>query len=102
MKESSIGKLLLKIENAYVIGILSILICFVVDNIRSYKKLCELARNLETFDEQCPICLEDLITPNEEAERIKCGHYFHNSCLSKWIMDPNDRPNEPKGCPVCR
>ena len=42
---------------------------------------------------QCSICLDNVC----ESECIKpsCGHMFHNSCLSHWLLE-NDN------CPMCR
>ncbi|EDK31734.2 zinc finger, C3HC4 type (RING finger) protein (macronuclear) [Tetrahymena thermophila SB210] len=105
IKSNFIGKYIIKLEHTYIMVTLILVICFLIDNIRSYRKLCELAKHLEDFEQSCPICLEDLITPNEEAERIKCGHFFHNSCLSKWFMRQEEftvNQNYTYTCPCCR
>lgn len=106
VKESSrIGVSLIKFENAYVLTIMTVLACLLVDNLRSFQKLRKLSLHLDNFEETCPICLEDLITPNEEAERIRCGHFFHNSCLSKWIMRSKEITKHLSynySCPICR
>jgi hypothetical protein len=44
--------------------------------------------------EDCSICLNS-ITPEEMLYDIPCGHFFHQSCLSKWL----DRQ---PSCPLCR
>jgi hypothetical protein len=45
---------------------------------------------LSVFDIQCSICLVD--TSNM---RTLCGHYFHKSCLKKWL-------EKNASCPNCR
>ena len=37
--------------------------------------------NSSLYDE-CPICLEDLVT---SIAKTNCGHQFHFECLSNWI-----------------
>lgn len=44
------------------------------------------------FDEECPICIENL---QETAVRLPCDHYFHKSCVNEWLFTHNT-------CPVCR
>ena len=46
---------------------------------------------------ECPVCL-DGIDDGQVKQRIEpCMHYFHQSCLSRWI-EKNPTPN----CPTCR
>ena len=40
----------------------------------------------------CPICTEDL---QDEIVTTKCGHIFHDICVSQWLK--NNR-----ACPTCR
>ncbi|XP_053615299.1 E3 ubiquitin-protein ligase TRAIP-like isoform X2 [Plodia interpunctella] len=42
----------------------------------------------------CTICTE-LIRTNEDFKVTKCGHLFHNSCLSDWLL-------RSQSCPQCR
>lgn len=41
---------------------------------------------------ECSICLE----PNEESVRLPCGHFFHEDCISVWLLE---RCSE---CPLCK
>lgn len=42
----------------------------------------------------CVICLEPLVL-GEQANRIPCGHLFHEHCIKDWLRTSNQ-------CPVCR
>ena len=39
----------------------------------------------------CCICLEDI----KCGFKLKCGHYFHIYCITKWLKEDNS-------CPMCR
>ena len=41
---------------------------------------------------ECSICLQEIIN---DKTKTKCGHYFHNKCINRWIVI-NDI------CPICR
>ncbi len=43
---------------------------------------------------QCAICMEDF-NLNDEAKRLPCKHYFHESCINEWLKLHGT-------CPVCR
>lgn len=43
----------------------------------------------------CSICLNNLIQTKRKLVSTKCLHYFHKTCLKKWI-------NENTNCPLCR
>ena len=45
-------------------------------------------------DEMCSICLEDA-KDNDRWGHLKCGHAFHEGCVSTWL---NKNPT----CPMCR
>ena len=45
----------------------------------------------ETYNEQCSICLEALITETVII-KLDCDHRYHKGCFEKWD----------KGCPMCR
>lgn len=46
--------------------------------------------------ESCIICFDQLITPdNSNYIIIKCGHKYHQECLSEWIKIKSS-------CPICR
>ena len=42
----------------------------------------------------CPIC-SSIFELGEEAAATVCRHYFHVSCLGRWL-------DQKSGCPVCR
>ena len=43
------------------------------------------SEKIKDINDCCSICLESLVHPFEEMETLKCGHNFHNSCITKWI-----------------
>jgi hypothetical protein len=50
--------------------------------------------------ESCIICMDDFVKEAEVDEKMKiatllCGHQFHTSCISTWIIQQGR-------CPVCR
>lgn len=49
-------------------------------------------------DVLCPICLELVI--NKDNMRTICGHYFHSSCMTKYIVKV--KYNKNISCPQCR
>jgi len=49
-------------------------------------------------DVLCPICLELVI--NKDNLRTNCGHYFHSSCMIKYIVKV--KYDENITCPQCR
>lgn len=72
-------------------------------------KMPENSKVIEDGD--CAICLEELNPPNpEEGEgegedekkdvlTLKCGHRFHQGCISTWFKSHYGRH---KLCPLCR
>lgn len=55
----------------------------------------DLLKNKDyTIPEECVICGEE----HKESEVLKglpCGHFFHDQCISPWILKKNN-------CPICR
>lgn len=47
------------------------------------------------YGEECSICLDSEVL--EIFYRLKCGHNFHNSCISAWFKAKGN-----KACPLCR
>lgn len=47
---------------------------------------------------ECVICL-DTINPDDEYQSKCCNHYFHKSCIQKWI---DTQESKFKSCPYCR
>ena len=45
--------------------------------------------------EPCSICLENFDGKNKEKYVLFCNHYFHRSCVNKWLVKHNS-------CPLCR
>ena len=43
----------------------------------------------------CSVCLTSVEKP-DECKPLPCGHYFHPSCIDKWLVDHSF------SCPVCR
>jgi hypothetical protein len=49
------------------------------------------------FGEECSICYEPIYSkPN--AFLTDCGHCFHKTCISKWLISTSLEA----GCPICR
>jgi hypothetical protein len=49
-------------------------------------------------DVDCPICLENIT--NSDNMITNCGHYFHSSCMIKYIV--KSKSNNLICCPKCR
>jgi len=48
-------------------------------------------------EECCVICLIELVDPEEKAVEVSkttCNHFFHSSCIERWMID-HER------CPLC-
>jgi hypothetical protein len=63
-------------------------------------RFCELAMGPAEVDE-CPICFVEMNTVNVLAPVVstKCGHAFHQICLSKWTRSKQDMAHS---CVLCR
>lgn len=44
---------------------------------------------------QCSICFEEFV-PEEEIRVLDCGHYYHPTCIDRWLIGHTKR------CPCCR
>jgi len=54
-------------------------------------------KELNLFNENCPICLDEIMI-NSEIIILECNHGFHVQCLMKWIK--YDILNN-RHCPIC-
>ena len=52
-----------------------------------------------TIPAMCCICMEDLQNQTEHVMLRRCQHWFHASCIAKWL-EKNDAKE--MVCPVCR
>lgn len=64
--------------------------------IEIFKKYLVLMKNLNSIKEVdvdgiCAICTDDI----EKGKKLKCGHFFHSSCLNMWC-------EREVTCPICR
>ena|GEM_PF-1723632 len=50
----------------------------------------------EAKKENCPICIEPLVTP-ASFELLDCLHVFHKNCIEQW-----HKTSQKKTCPTCR
>ncbi|EME80100.1 uncharacterized protein MYCFIDRAFT_198424 [Pseudocercospora fijiensis CIRAD86] len=59
--------------------------------------LTQFDRDDDAFDEECPICFEQLRDCAEGVRivRLSCRHLGHEDCLGCWLKDQNT-------CPKCR
>lgn len=46
------------------------------------------------LDKDCGICLQEY-DPNDKVRKLKCNHYFHDGCITEWLITN-------KVCPLCR
>ena len=42
---------------------------------------------------ECTICLDEYVV-NEQISYLTCFHFFHSSCIKKWVKNS-------KKCPLC-
>ncbi|KAK9110303.1 hypothetical protein Sjap_018363 [Stephania japonica] len=49
----------------------------------------------EVEEEICVVCLDDFVTSGLHARVTECGHYFHYTCIFKWLQSSSV-------CPSCR
>lgn len=48
-------------------------------------------------NKDCSVCLDVVDETKGNADTVKpCGHTFHSTCLSQWLVSKNDT------CPMCR
>jgi hypothetical protein len=48
----------------------------------------------------CSICLCDY-EDGEKIRELKCGHWFHDDCSSRWLKAASDGGQGKKTCPLC-
>ncbi|PIA64471.1 hypothetical protein AQUCO_00100150v1 [Aquilegia coerulea] len=75
-----------------------------VDAFTELRKMTEVEKDtllgpkvfvVESDDDVCPICLDDIKEGDEARTIPSCKHIFHNNCISKWV-------EKKKTCPLCR
>lgn len=49
---------------------------------------------------ECSICIDEILLPTDSI-KSKCGHLFHESCITHWL-DVRNSNEEPLTCPNCR
>lgn len=73
----------------------------------------DIAKNTSDFEAFCPVCLEDYITPGEEAIlgpekasqlnekplKLYCGHVLGHNCFKQMM---NMTGGDVRKCPICR
>ena len=63
--------------------------------INNLKKIEINEQNINEFKEQtCNVCLENF-NAGQITMKLDCGHYFHEKCITHWLIMRNT-------CPVCR
>ncbi len=74
-----------------------------IDESLSSNQLIDMINNLwekhAYNDSDCPICLEQVTNLNHLM--TLCGHYFHTTCYTKYLIGVTKNNLEPK-CPQCR
>lgn len=51
--------------------------------------------NIEEKEEECTICLENIVTSSSIGTIQSCHHYYHEDCILQWSSHSNS-------CPTCR
>ena len=46
-------------------------------------------------EDECIICTDPQAS-GEKLTMLSCGHIYHNSCITNWLMNSNPQ------CPICR
>lgn len=54
-----------------------------------------LVKTNNEYKDECSICLDNFYI-NEKVLFLKCHHYFHHSCVEKWLLHESNK------CPKCR
>ena len=53
----------------------------------------------------CNICTENIDKNKNNIIILKCGHEYHNNCITEWFNVIEDQPNIytfGRNCPYCR
>ncbi|XVF88624.1 hypothetical protein PTKIN_Ptkin19aG0065800 [Pterospermum kingtungense] len=45
----------------------------------------------------CSVCMENFWQSQEAARQVSCGHVYHHSCITDWLLNGNNN-----SCPLCR
>ena len=53
------------------------------------------------IDSQCSICMDEYAY-NNRVLVLRCGHSFHEGCISKWMHRALDETQDWPTCPICR
>jgi hypothetical protein len=65
------------------------------EEFNNLEKINVTLENKELYDDKCNICLDDMDI-GSSLIKLKCKHYFHCDCISKWLTEQSTK------CPVCR
>lgn len=69
----------------------------IIENGGKIKKLRKNKIKVLEINDICPICYDEIRNKNKISQ-LKCGHIFHQECISEWTKQSKDGNN----CPVCR
>lgn len=61
---------------------------------------CSAGNDVELGEEACSVCLA-VMCGEEKVLHLCCGHTFHCSCISSWLLHQQASAKE-TSCPVCR
>ena len=51
-------------------------------------------KELKYINDDCSICLEPLVEPDNVIINLKCNHAYHKDCIHEWY-------NQKTTCPLC-
>ena len=69
----------------------------ILENGGKIKKLTKDEIKVLEINDMCPICYDEIRNKNK-ISKLKCGHIFHQECISEWTKQCKEGNN----CPVCR
>lgn len=67
----------------------------------SQKKEHHCFKKILPREEECSICMENLFSSKNKLYINPCGHYYHHSCLEKYIETCGEKAVVPT-CPLCK
>ena len=61
---------------------------------RTKRYKASIKKVIMEHEKECCICLEPIVV-NKPAVKLRCNHYYHDSCIFEWYQNN-------KTCPLCR
>lgn len=58
-------------------------------------------QDINHYNDECPICLEDVDYENNNVVKLSCGHLLHQPCVIE-LFETQIENYEDLTCPICR